>query len=186
MVALSEWLPFVSLAVALLAVVVGPWVTWRVTKYQSDVSLRLANKQIIAPMRQAWINRLREATADLLSIAWWYYVSGQAGEEPEDNDHAAGIKVERRLRFLLQEIDLMLNPVEDDHRALYHELDQVIGAAFPGSGYMADFSRHHAEATRICKTVLKREWEVTKMEGLTDGATAISSGLATAPTMGTR
>jgi hypothetical protein len=56
-------IPILSLVVAALAVFVGPIISWRIAKRQVTANFATSNKQIIAPMRQAWINNLR----DLLS-----------------------------------------------------------------------------------------------------------------------
>ena len=87
-ISLAAWLPFVSLVVAALAVFVGPWISARATNRQVRASLIAANKQIVAPMRQAWINSLREKVADVLSTAWWYYVSGEDPAGPDKDGHA--------------------------------------------------------------------------------------------------
>jgi len=64
-------IPILSLVVAALAVFVGPAISLRIAKRQIRASSALANnqlrsaldagnKQITAPMRQAWINSLRD------------------------------------------------------------------------------------------------------------------------------
>lgn len=71
-------IPILSLVVAALAVFVSPLVSWLVarrqfkntlelTQRQINSSLAVANKQIIAPMRQKWINDLRDLVAELTS-----------------------------------------------------------------------------------------------------------------------
>lgn len=66
---MNDSIPVLSLIVAALAVFVGPIISWRVAKRQIESSSAVANKQIIAPMRQAWINSLRDAMAELASRA---------------------------------------------------------------------------------------------------------------------
>ena len=99
----ATWLPLGSLVVAALAVFIGPWIAARATERQIRAGLLAANKQIVAPMRQAWINSLREKVAHVLSTAWWYYVSGEDPSGP-DQDGLAGSRVEKRLRFVIQEL----------------------------------------------------------------------------------
>ena len=53
-------IPILSLIVAALAVFVGPFISWFVAKSQLASSLEIANKQIIAPMRQGLDQRLEE------------------------------------------------------------------------------------------------------------------------------
>jgi uncharacterized protein YneF (UPF0154 family) len=60
-------IPVLSLVVALLAVFVGPFVSWKVVKKQIESSSRTARQQMLGPMRQAWINELRELIAEVAS-----------------------------------------------------------------------------------------------------------------------
>jgi hypothetical protein len=46
---LQVWLPTLSLVVAGLAVFIGPFVSWRISKRQAETSLRVANKQMGLP-----------------------------------------------------------------------------------------------------------------------------------------
>lgn len=78
-------MPVLSLVVAALAVFVVPLISWLITKRQLASLLEVANKQIIAPMRQAWINNLRDLVAELTSSALHYYVAGF--EERTDEEY---------------------------------------------------------------------------------------------------
>jgi hypothetical protein len=164
----SAVISILSLVIALLAVFVGPWISLRIAREQTLISLAVANKEIIAPMRQAWIDKLRELTADVLSISWWYYVSGQydQDEHSDDEEEMIGSRVERRLRFRLYQIELMLNPEEPDHQLLLESLKETVSNAFPGEGKTAAFPSKHKFATAQAKRVFKREWEVVKKEGM--------------------
>jgi hypothetical protein len=55
----SVLIPVLSLIVAALAVFFGPLITLKISRKQFELSRRIADKQIIAPMRQAWIEKLR-------------------------------------------------------------------------------------------------------------------------------
>lgn len=159
----GKWLPIASLVVAILAVFVGPWLSARATGRQVRAGLLAANKQIVAPMRQAWINSLREKVADVLSTSWWYHVSG---EDPTgvDNDGLAGSRVERRTRFVIQEIELMLNLTEPDHVALLDALNGTVKLCYGGGDRHADFADQHRATGEICRRVLKREWNRVNAE----------------------
>jgi hypothetical protein len=62
-----------SLIIAALAVFVGPLVTLRIGRKQIELSRRIASKQVVAPMRQAWINTFREKLAELTGNAFHYW-----------------------------------------------------------------------------------------------------------------
>ena len=164
---LSFWVPIGSLAVAALAVFVGPFISWRVAKKQSETALSVARKQVVAPMRQRWIDNLRDRVAEIISTAHWFYVSGmnQVADLNHDDDwEREQAEVDRKLIFLQNQVELMLNPKEEDHVALASALEQVRKAAFPIGGRSPDISIATAHANDICKKVLKREWERVKNE----------------------
>ena len=69
-------IPTLSLIVAAIAVFFGPWISLRIAKRQMASSAEVANKQITAPMRQAWINNLRDLIAELAGDALHYFPAG--------------------------------------------------------------------------------------------------------------
>jgi hypothetical protein len=70
---LSVWLPVLSLVIAALAVFFGPLISLRIAKRQIEASLAVTIRQTIAPMRQKWIDDLRERVAEYGSVAGWFY-----------------------------------------------------------------------------------------------------------------
>lgn len=164
---LSFWVPVGSLMVAALAVFIGPFVAWRVARRQSETALKVARKQIVAPMRQKWIDALRDRVSEILSTAHWFYVSGMEHvaklDDDEDWDNER-IKVDRKMLFLLNQVELMLNPKEEDHVSLLGALKQVRVATHPGESRSPDFRAVVERANDLCKKVLKREWERVKNE----------------------
>jgi hypothetical protein len=97
---MEKLFPVLSLVVAGLAVFVGPIISLQIARRQVASSLQVANKQITAPMRQSWINSLRDLLAELTSI-------GVVGV-PEDQTHAA-TRLER-MTHLQYRVQLMPNP----------------------------------------------------------------------------
>jgi len=150
----AQTIPILSLVVAALAVFVGPIISWRVAKRQLTATLASANKQIIAPMRQAWINRLRELLSEIASSALHYNVAGFEDRTDEEYHH---------LTLLEFKIRLMLNPHEDDHQQLEKLLREMVGMI--GTRTMADdkkFWACHTALVALSRAVLKREWDVVK------------------------
>jgi len=99
----TVWLPIISLIIAALAVGVGPYITLRISRRQIELSRRIASKQIVAPMRQVWINELRNKVAELSSSALHCWNTGSGLDARTDAEV-------RRLGQLEQEIELMINP----------------------------------------------------------------------------
>jgi hypothetical protein len=161
---MERFIPIFSLLVAALAVFVGPAISLRIAKRQIRASSELANnqirsaldassKQIIAPMRQAWINSLRDLLAELTSSALHYYVAGF--EERTDTEY-------QRLTLLQSKIQLMLNAKEDDHKRLEVLIGRMIAAIQYEKGQPDEFPEIHTDVIALSRTILKREWDVVK------------------------
>jgi hypothetical protein len=116
-------------------------------------ALGTANKQITAPMRQAWINSLRDLLAELTANALHYYVAGY--EDRSDKEY-------HRLTFLKSKVELMLNPLEDDHQSFMGLISQMIASIERTKGQPDEFPELHVEVMSVAKAVLKREWNVVK------------------------
>jgi len=143
-----DLIPVLSLLVAALAVFVGPLVSWAVARRQLQISQRIASRQLVGPMRQAWIHELRRALAELLSSALHYFVAGF--EDRTDKEY-------RRLTELEQEVILMVNPNEKEHVALLGTIRQMVGAL--ETGRLEDqFISSHKQATELAQRILKTEW----------------------------
>lgn len=144
-------IPVLSLVVAALAVFFGPIISLHIARRQVTSSLEVANKQITAPMRQAWINSLRDLLAELTSIG----VVAVA----EDKTHAAS-RLDR-MTHLQYKVLLMLNPKEQDHQKLEQLIKQMIAMAhaFSEEIHLAATQREVVDLSRL---VLKREWDRVK------------------------
>lgn len=138
-----------SLIVAILAVFVGPFVSWFIARRQLASSLEVANKQIVAPMRQAWINSLRDLLAELTSTALHYHVAGF--DERTDEEY-------RRLTHLEHKVAMMLNPLEDDHKRLEELIGKMISGLERGRDAEADFPDVHLAVMDLSRQIFKREW----------------------------
>lgn len=157
-------IPILSLIVAALAVFVGPIISWSIAKRQIRAasllakdqirsSLEASNKQIIAPMRQAWINNLRDVLSELTSSALHYYVSGF--EDRTEKEY-------QRVKLLESKVRLMLNAKEDDHQRLEALIRKMIAAIHYEKGKEDVFPDLHTEVVALSRTILKREWDRVK------------------------
>ena len=140
-----------SLIVAVLAVVVGPYVSLTIARRQIRASLEASNKKITAPMRQDWINKLRELLAELTSIAQHYYVAGF--EDRTDEEY-------QRLTLLQAHILLMLNSNEEDHQRLAKLTRRIVTELEKAK--IAEFPDHLVEMVILSQKILKREWDRVK------------------------
>ena len=142
-----------SLIVAALAVVLGPTVSWAIAKRQISSSLEASHKQTTAPMRQAWINELRRLLAELTSGSLHYYVAGF--EDRTDEEY-------QRMTLLQAQIQLMLNPNEDDHQLLEARMKRMVAEIQYEKGKKHTFPDLHDEVIALSRRILKREWDRVK------------------------
>lgn len=144
-----------SALTALASAVIGPIVTIRSTQRQLEVQSLLVSKQIVAPLREAWISSLREKLAEISSIAWDY---GQpVGEQKERKASTE----DRRRAFLLQdEIELLLHPGEELHDALLKSIKEMIEACEEED--QEQLSRAYATMMQRGQQVLGSEWQKVK------------------------
>jgi len=150
---MKEAIPILSLSVALLAVFFGPLLAWYSARRQMSTSLAVANKQITAPMRQAWINNLRDSTAELSSRALHYYVAGY--EDRSDAEY-------QQLTLLEHKIALMLNVTESDHRDFEQSIRAMVSSLEGGKEAATAFPDAHERTRTLARTIFKREWNRIK------------------------
>jgi hypothetical protein len=150
---MQDLIPILSLVIAILAVFVGPIISWKIAKCHVTSSLRAANKQIVAPMRQAWINSLRDLIAEISSSALHYYQTGY--EDRGDEEY-------KRLTDLEGKISLMLNFKEDDHKKLHDLIRRMLDSIAKGNEGDKIFSDLHQKTLALSRTILKREWDRVK------------------------
>jgi hypothetical protein len=152
---MKELVPILSLITAILAVFVGPFISWKIAKRQVAASLKAANKQIVAPMRQAWINSLRDLIAEISSSALHYHLTGFENRRDEEY---------KRLTDLEGKISLTLNLIEDDHKRLHDLIRKMLNALKCGKEGSHDFTTIHPEVLALARDVLKREWNRVREE----------------------
>lgn len=127
-----------ALAVAVL--LVAPAVQWAIGR-----------NQLIGPMRQAWINNLRDKVSTLIAAAESLYY------ERAQNPH----EVLLRIKQLNEEIILTVNPTEDDHKALLELLETII-LAVDGKTKEHSFIPIAHNVRKLTQKILKTEWDRVK------------------------
>lgn len=151
----------VSAATALVASILGPLVTLRVARRQITANVVSAN-------RHKWIETFRDDVAELVSLLvavivvkldWkgnWNEGRGAILADP-------GLlgKLERIVRVQWQ-IRLLMNPNEDDHRALYRSIEAAFAHARSDSLDVAPIEAEIERITAITQAILKGEWERVK------------------------
>lgn len=163
-----ESLATLSLIVALVAATAGPLITMAVARFQLRMHKEQLNQQaiqfreqliqqsgqaklqVISPMRQQWINTLRDTVAEILSQATQLHLRNDPPESTE------------RMQLAAREakLELLINPKEEDHRLLLQSVRFVVNSISGAERH--EFHNGHCTAVKIAQKVLKQEWEVTK------------------------
>ncbi len=120
----------------------------------SYLTMRLQlRRTIVSTSRQAWINTLRDSIAELQTKSIIIV------EESHSDDHKDMIDAIKALYLLLNKIQLLLNPTEEDHieliallKLLYHI------SAISTSTSDKEFEGLQAKITEKSQAVLKKEW----------------------------
>jgi hypothetical protein len=149
----DQTIPILSLVVAALAVFFGPFITLYIGRKQNELSRRIASKQIVAPMRQAWINDLRDKLAELSSSALHYLNAGF--ENRKDKEY-------KRLTLLEEEITLLINPSETDHLELVKAIRKMILALESGIDEVDNFIKARETTRSLGQRIFKSEWNRVK------------------------
>ena len=153
----SALLSLISACTALVASVAGPFVTLLVAK-------RNFNATVLSANRQKWIDALREALAELISLLIAALVVKAKWQDKWDHGRVPFIAdpalLDKLQRIVLTQtkIRLLLNPGEGDHQRLYQAIDTALkrlqNEESPESETAADIEK----ITTLAQSILKREW----------------------------
>lgn len=141
----------IAAATALAAVIASPFLAARTSK-----------NQMIGPMRQAWINDLRDNLSEYishLSINRWHTAPSVNDPEPVKEaktlDELARIKEAIRIR---EKIFLLLNPKEHKHITL----SEIVQTAFNKYEAGEETGEILVRLRQDAQYTLKAEWDVVR------------------------
>lgn len=137
-----DWVPILSLIVAIIAVFFGPM-----------IAARSAKRAMIGPMRQKWINDLRTLLSEISSSCMHYWQTGY--EDRTDEEY-------QRITDLKHQVIFMINPEEEDHQTLVSIIARMESGLARGKDGDMDFHTAYKELLDHGREVLKREWKVVK------------------------
>lgn len=154
-------LSFVSACTALVASLVGPFVTLTVARRQIHASVVSAN-------REKWIESLRNELAELIALIASAVVvrskwreKWQGGFGPAVEDLGFLEKVQRAV-LAQTRIRLMLNPSEADNRQLCDAIEKALAHIRSHETPDAETEADVLLITVLAQGILKREWERVK------------------------
>ena len=141
----------VSAITALGAVIFGPF-----------IAARAQSKGMLGPMRQGWINNLRDTLAEFaaaVSAGVIQTTSQMAGDDKTRHAAEDARKEHYEKTFELKEkIHLLINATEPEHI----ELVRLVEIAFQAYDKMADTTLPLRELRVRAQKVIKQEWNVVK------------------------
>jgi len=131
------------------------------------ISYKIATKQIhanvVSASRQAWINRLRDCIAEFQAAASMLAMHSNMALEltTEREDYIRSTVT--RLAHLRYQIELLINPEEDDHKELRDLVVKIMKIAWAEDrDSLKEFAHVQRDLVAISQQVFKREWETVK------------------------
>jgi hypothetical protein len=143
-------LSFIAAATALAAVFLGPFLAARASK-----------NGMLGPMRQAWINDLRDTVAEFSArIAMGYDAVSAVTRDENAKREVVIFRVThiQTTAQLLSKIELLINPKEVAHQEIVR-MARVAFDVYQRGGGRPDLTASLIEQTQ---SVLKKEWDVVK------------------------
>lgn len=126
--------------------VLSAWITSRRLKKNEDKRRPFEGMLKIAEFRQQWINKLRSSMSEFQSY----------GILPNLDPTK-----EREFYKLGTEIELLMNPNDEDYRALQDSLYSFLSSAKASA---IEKYKNNPGYIEICQKILKREWERLKTD----------------------
>ncbi len=152
-----QWIALISACTAMIAAVAGPYVNTRIANLQFKTNVLSVN-------RHKWIETLRDLvsilTAQLLTAA----TVRHALDEPAGLVIARDPELFGRVEGLIRtaaKIELMLNPLEEDHQNLNRLMQEAIDqlrTSSPPVDVEERVQRISREIIQVAQGILKQEW----------------------------
>ena len=152
-----QWITLIAASTAMIASIAGPFVNTRIAKFEFKANVLSVN-------RQKWIDTMRDLVASLTSQLLIAAALRQTLEEPTGLIIARDPELSRRVENLLRtvsKIELMLNPLEQDHQqlnALMKEAIDQLRSPLLEDGIEDRIEVISRDITQVLQGILKREW----------------------------
>lgn len=152
---MTLWISIISTATALVAVIVGPIMSYIIAKRQISAST-------VTMSRQQWINTLRNAIADFSAKASMTYCLAKNRQANEQSFQ----RIEEMVQ-LNYKIELLINPHEEDHAELAQLAEGIASilklAKFNDPATTSNLDDKQKKLIALSQQILKREWERVKL-----------------------
>lgn len=152
-----QWITLIAASTAMIASIAGPFVNTRIARFEFRANVLSVN-------RQKWIDTMRDLVASLTSQLLIAAAFRQTLEEPTGLIIARDPELSRRVENLLRtvsKIELMLNPLEQDHQQLNtlmrEGIDQLRSPLLE-DGIEDRIEVISRDITQVLQGILKHEW----------------------------
>ena len=138
----------ISAVTALVAVLLSPlWTS------------RLAKKQILAPMRERWIDKLRGLVCEYISVIDHFELLRISPDRQVSDGELRDVS--KQMLLLTSQIELMVNPTEHRHKELTSTLRDIRRLLFDlrREGRHDELKRLRKSAVAMSQGILKWEWD---------------------------
>jgi hypothetical protein len=156
-----QWITLILACNAMVASMAGAFVNTRIAKTQF-------NANVLSVNRQKWIETTRDLVASLNSQLLAAAALRCIVEEPTGRVIAQPGELLRRMESLLRTmstIELMLNPLEENHQKLNSLMKDAVDqlrSPSPGGGIEDRVEIICRDITQVSQGILKREWARVK------------------------
>lgn len=152
------WVAFVAACSALLASVIGPFVTFAISRRQFRAN-------VISTNREKWIGTLRETTAEFISLgaaACVQAANGTAHGHARVQADPALLPRFERIVLVRWNLRLLLNPSERSHMAVAHAVDAVAAELIAGTADPVTLQSKMDAIASATQVVIREAWQRVK------------------------
>jgi hypothetical protein len=158
----STGVSLVSASTALVASIVGPFITLTVARRQF-------NATVISASRQKWMETMRDTLAELIALINTALIVRSNWKDKWDRGrgplNADPAMLEKFAHIVLSQskIELLTNPTDADHQLLCQTIETAISRLRAEESLESDTQNDIRDITRLGQAILRREWQRVKV-----------------------
>jgi hypothetical protein len=153
----DKFLALLSLVVAALAVFIRLLISSKIATKKLAGTIKISNKHTTSPIRQSWINELRQILVKLITNCTYFF--SETNKEKRDSCHLDVCE-------LIGQLELYVNSKGDEHNELFNFDVHIEFSIFSEDkpNKLSQFWFVHRAIVEQSQTVLKTQWQRIKMK----------------------
>ena len=158
----STGVSLVSASTALVASIVGPFITLKVARRQF-------NATVISASRQKWMETMRDTLSELIALINTALIVRSNWKDKWDrgrgplNADPAMLEKFAHIVHAQSKIELLTNPTDTDHQLLCAAIETAISRLRAEESLESETQSDIREITRLGQSILRREWQRVKV-----------------------